>query len=211
MPTATLNHVPGKRKPDTNISKDAHLPKRPRSNDPKTPIPALLAPHETIVAELNSKYDILPASVISSTQIKNRITQVANHIITQGDRPRVALLYARTGDVCKLITVVEKCKRIVNEEGKAYYQYNQLFDQPEKSKSKDIVEETILEKDAQEDNDSDNDDFEVMHNSRFEDAVLPKPSPRSVKSMRVFISTVPIQELKIKKGVTVQSGTAKQA
>ncbi|KAF4952312.1 hypothetical protein FGADI_6850 [Fusarium gaditjirri] len=210
MPTATSNHASGKRKTDTNVSKDAHLPKRPRNNDPKTSIPALLAPHEAIIAELNSKYDILPASVISSTQIKKRIMQVANHIITQGDRPRVALLYARTADVCKLITVMEKCKRIVTEEGKAYYQYNQLFDQPEKSKSKDIVEETILEKNIQEDNDCDNDDFEVMH-SRFEGAVLPQPSPRSVKSMRIFISTEPIQELKIKKGVTVQSGTAKQA
>ncbi|KAI1009481.1 hypothetical protein LB504_003634 [Fusarium proliferatum] len=210
MSIATSNHVSGKRKPDTNVSNETHLTKRPRNNEPKTPTPALLAPHETIIAELNSKYDILPASVISSTRIKKRIMQVANHIMTQGDRPPVALLYARTGDVCKLITVVEKCKRIVAEEGKAYYQYNQLFDQPEKSKSKDIIEETILEKNIQEENDSDNDEFEVMH-SRFESAVLPQPSPRSVKSLRVFISTVPIQELKIKKGVTVQSGTAKQA
>ncbi|KAF5663256.1 hypothetical protein FDENT_13186 [Fusarium denticulatum] len=210
MPTATSKHASGKRKPDTNVSKDVHLTKRPRNNDPKTPTPALLAPHETIIAELNSKYDILPASVISSTKIKKRVIQVTEHIMTQDDRPRVALLYARTTDVCKLITVVETCKRIVSEEGKAYYQYNQLFDQPERSKSNDIIEETILEKTIQEDNDSDNDDFEVMH-SRFEDAVLPQPSPRSVKSMRVFISTMPIQELKIKKGVTVQSGTAKQA
>ncbi|KAF5543503.1 hypothetical protein FNAPI_9644 [Fusarium napiforme] len=210
MPTATSKHASGKRKPDTNASKDAHLTKRPRNNDPKAPTPALLAPHETIIAELNSKYDILPASVISSTKIKKRIMQVTDHIMTQGDRPRVALLYARTADVCKLITVVETCKRIVSEEGESYYQYNQLFDQPERSKINDVIEETILEKNIQEDNDSDNDDFEVMH-SRFEDAVLPQPSPRSVKSMRVFISTMPIQELKIKKGVTVQSGTAKQA
>ncbi|KAF5593817.1 DNA RNA-binding Alba [Fusarium pseudocircinatum] len=208
MPTATSKHASGKRKPDTNVSKDTHLTKRPRNNDPKTPTPALLAPHESIIADLNSKYDILPASVISSTKIKKRIMQVTDHIMTQGDRPRVVLLYARTADVCKLITVVETCKRIVSEEGKAYYQYNQLFDQPERSKSNEIIEETILEKNIQEDNDSDNDDFEVMH-SRFEDAVLPQPSPRSVKSMRAFISTVPIQELKIKKGVTVQSGTAK--
>ncbi|KAF5597052.1 uncharacterized protein FSUBG_8622 [Fusarium subglutinans] len=210
MPTATSNHASGKRKPDTTASKDAHLTKRPRNTDPKTPTPALLTPHEAIIAELNSKYDILPASVISSTKIKKRIMQVANHIMAQGDRPRVALLYARTADVCKLITVVEKCKLIVTEEGKSYHQYNQLFDQPEKSKRRDIIEETVLEDNIQEDNDSDNDDFEVMH-SRFEGAVLPQPSPRSVKSMRVFISTVPIQELKIKKGVTVQSGTAKQA
>ncbi|KAF9779096.1 hypothetical protein IL306_002469 [Fusarium sp. DS 682] len=210
MPTTTFNHTSNKRKPGTHLSIDGHLPKRARSNEPQTPTPALIAPHEPIIAELNSKYDILPASVISSTKIKKRTTQVANHIITQGDRPRVALLYARTGDVCKLITVVEKCKQILTEEGEAYYQYNQLFDQPEKSQSKDIVEETILEKGPQKDDDSDSDDFEVMH-SRFEDAVLSRPSSRSVKSMRVFISTVPIQELKIKRGITVQSHTTKQA
>ncbi|KAF4344693.1 hypothetical protein FBEOM_1360 [Fusarium beomiforme] len=208
MSTTTFGHTSNKRKPDTNPSKDGHLPKRTRSNEHQTSTPALITPHEPIIAELNSKYDILPASVISSTQIKKRITQVANHIITRSDRPRVALLYARTADVCKLITVVEKCKGILKEEGKAYYQYNQLFDQPEKPKSMDIVEETILEKGARKDDDSDSDDFEVMH-SRFEDAVLPRPSSRSVKSMRVFISTVLIQELKIKKGITVQSDTAK--
>jgi hypothetical protein len=107
--------------------------------------------------------------------------------------------------------VIEKCKQVLSEEGKQYYQYNQLFDQPEKPKQKDIVEETILEKDAmnEEDDDSDSDDFEVMH-SRFEDAVLPCPSQRTIKSMRVFLSVVSIPELKSKKGVTVQSGAAKQ-
>ena len=86
---------------------------------------------------------------------------------------------------------------------------NQLFDLPEKAKRKDIVEETILEKGVEDDDDSDSDDFEVMH-SRFEDAVLPRPSTRSVKSMRVFLSIAPIQELKSKQGVAVQSSMGKQ-
>jgi hypothetical protein len=155
---------------------------------------------------------VLPASVISSTQIKKRITHVSNHLLAQGDRSPIALLYARTADVCKLITVVEKCKQVLDEEGKQYYQYNQLFDQPDKPRRKDVIEETILEKGAvdEEGDGSDSDDFEVMH-SRFEDAVLPRPSPRTIKSMRVFLSIAPIPELKLKKGVTVQSGTAKQS
>jgi hypothetical protein len=108
--------------------------------------------------------------------------------------------------------VVEKCKQVLDEEGKQYYQYNQLFDQPDKPRRKDVIEETILEKGAvdEEGDGSDSDDFEVMH-SRFEDAVLPRPSPRTIKSMRVFLSIAPIPELKLKKGVTVQSGTAKQS
>ncbi|KAF4446924.1 hypothetical protein F53441_9470 [Fusarium austroafricanum] len=209
MPVTAVNRGAGKRKPDTGLSKYPPSQKRPRNDDAQPPTPALMAPHESIITELNSKYDILPASVISSTQVKKRITHVANHLLAQRARPQVALLYARTTDVCKLITVVETCKRILNEEGKSYYQYNQLFDQPEKPKMRDIVEETMVEKGVEEDDGSDSDDFEIMH-SRFEDAVLPRPSLRSVKSLRIFLSVVPIQDLKSRKGVTVQSGTSKQ-
>ncbi|RGP74400.1 hypothetical protein FSPOR_1409 [Fusarium sporotrichioides] len=211
MSGANLTQGPGKRRPDTNPSPNAQSTKRPRSDDAPAQTFTLVAPHESIIAELNPKYEVLSASVISSTQIKKRITHVINHLLAQDDRPQIALLYARTADVCKLITVVEKCKQVLSEEGKQYYQYNQLFDQPEKPKRKDIVEETILEKGAMdgEDNDSGSDDFEVMH-SRFEDAVLPRLSQRTIKSMRVFLSIVPVPELKLKKGVTVQPGTAKR-
>ncbi|RSM10477.1 hypothetical protein CEP52_003571 [Fusarium oligoseptatum] len=157
------------------------------------------SPHEAILAELRSKYEVLAVSVISSTKITKRITSVVSHLLEESERPRLVLLHARTADVCKLITVVEKCKRVLGEEGKAYYQYNQLFDLPEKPKKRDLVEETVLENDAEEGDGSDSDDFEVMH-SRFEDAVLPRPSTRSVKSMRVFLSIAPIMELKSKKG-----------
>ena len=199
MSATNLEQGSGKRKPDTSLSSDAQPIKRSRSHEVPTKTFALAAPHESITAELKPRYDVLPASVISSTQIKKRITYVVNHLLAQGDRPRVALLYARTDDVCKLITVVEKCKRVLSEEGKPYYQYNQLFDQPEKPRRKDIVEETILEDGAM--NNGDDSD------SRFEDAVLPRPSPRTIKSMRVFISITPIPELKLKKSVTVQSGS----
>ncbi|KAF4970801.1 hypothetical protein FSARC_2236 [Fusarium sarcochroum] len=210
MPATSPSRSSGKRKPVGNLSKDTQSQKRPRSNDAQPSTPTLLAPHESIIAELKPKFDILPASVISSTQIRKRIIHVTSHLLGQGERPRVVLLYARTADVCKLITVVEKCKRILSEDGKTCYQYNQLFDLPEKPKNKDIVEETILEKGAEDDDDdSDSDDFEVMH-SRFEDAVLPRPSTRSVKSVRVFLSIAPIQELKSKQGVTVQSSMGKQ-
>ncbi|QPC77373.1 hypothetical protein HYE68_008125 [Fusarium pseudograminearum] len=211
MSNANLTQGSGKRRPDTNRSENAKPTKRTQSDDVQIQTFALGAPHESIIAELKPKYDVLPASVISSTQIKKRVTHVANHLLAQGDRPQIALLYARTADVCKLITVVEKCKQVLSEEGKQYYQYNQLFDQPEKPRRKDIVEETILEKGTmdEEGDGSGSEDFEVMH-SRFEDAVLPRPSQRIIKSMRVFLSIVPIPELKLKKGVTVQSGTAKQ-
>ncbi|KAJ4125110.1 hypothetical protein NW768_009452 [Fusarium equiseti] len=207
MPATNLEQGSGKRKPDTTLSNDAQPIKRSRGHEASTRTFTLAAPHESIIAELKPRYDVLPASVISSTQIKKRITYVVSHLLAPGDRPRIALLYARTDDVCKLITVVEKCKRVLSEEGKPYYQYNQLFDQTERPRRKDIVEETILEDGAMDNgDDSDSDEFEVMH-SRFEDAVLPRSCPRIIKSMRVFLSITPIPELKSRKGVTVQSGS----
>ncbi|KAF4466143.1 DNA RNA-binding Alba [Fusarium albosuccineum] len=207
MPAASQKQDSAKRKTGPNTSKDADPKKRTRSQDPQLPISALIAPHEAILAELESKYDVLAASIISSTHISKRITHVVSHLVGESEQPRAVLLHARTADVCKLITVVEKCKRVLGEEGKACWQYNQLFDLPEKPKKREIIEETVLGKGVQDD-DSDSDDFEVMH-SRFEDAVLPRPSARSVKSMRVFLSIAPIPELKSKKGVTVQSGAGK--
>lgn len=114
----------------------------------------------------------------------------------------MVLLHSRTGEVCKLITIVEQCKRLLKEEGKTWFQYNEMFEVPERER-KDVVEETVLEKDG-EDEDSDGDDFEVMA-SRFEEAVMPEPSRRVVKSLRVFLSVGEVGDLKNRKGVTVQS------
>ncbi|KAI9167665.1 hypothetical protein HJFPF1_03798 [Paramyrothecium foliicola] len=165
---------------------------------------SLVTPHEAVLSELSPRYNVLPASVISSTKIQKRVTSIASHILAtcESERPPIGLLYARTADVCKLITIVEQCKRVFAEEGKPWYQYNQLFDLPlSEKKLKDVVEETVLEEAAE---GSDSDDFEVME-SRFEKAVLPSVSTRVAKSMRVFLSIRPVPDLKLKTGVTVQT------
>jgi hypothetical protein len=106
--------------------------------------------------------------------------------------------------VCKLISIVEQCKRVLGKEGKTWYQYNDMFELPQREK-RGRIEETVLEKDGDEnEDDSDDDDFEVMA-SRFESAVLPEPSRRVVKSLRVFLSLKAVDDLKNREGVTVQS------
>ncbi|KAF7547102.1 hypothetical protein G7Z17_g7953 [Cylindrodendrum hubeiense] len=192
----------GKRKHATSLPKETDSSKRARTRNAQPANPSLIGPHESIVAELAPKYDVLAASVISSTQIRKRVTYITSHLLAEAEQPRVALLYTRTADVCKLITIVEQCKRVLGEEGRTWYQYNQLFDLPEEPKKRDVVEETVLGK--RQDEDEDSDDFEVMH-SRFEDAVLPRPSARSVKSMRVFLSVAPVPELKSKRDITSQA------
>lgn len=105
-----------------------------------------------------------------------------------------------------MITIVEQCKRLLREEGKTCFQYNEMFELPE-AKRKDLIEETVLERNRDEENggeDEDEDDFETMA-SRFERAVIPEPSKRVTMSLRVFLSKKEVVDLKARKGVTVQS------
>lgn len=129
------------------------------------------------------------------------------------------LLYARPPEVCKLITVVETCKRLLKAEGKSWWQYNEMFEMEleEKEKAKeggnvDVVEKTVLEGVGEEeaDDDEEDEDFEVME-SRFEKAVLPPQRPTTVKSLRVFLALNAVQELKTREGVTVQTSEVKPA
>ncbi|KAI6784458.1 uncharacterized protein J7T54_006503 [Emericellopsis cladophorae] len=118
----------------------------------------------------------------------------------------VVLLHARQPEVGKLITVAEQCKRILKEQGRSVYQYNQPFEVPEalqKVKKPDIVEKTMLEDEVDGDGDTEDDYFETMQ-SRFEKAILPPAPKRLPRSMRVFLSLSPVPELKGKTNVTLQ-------
>ncbi len=219
MPAAAMDPVSKKRKPSTSID---HTAKKPRPQNDATSAPQaqdspLYKPHAAILQDLAAKYDILPASVISSTPIRKRLVHMTTHLLgTAGEqkKPRAVLLYARTAEVCKMITVAEKCKRLLEEQGKAvWFQYNQLFDLPRedaerarnKKKRKQVVEETVLHVEEEDDEEDDESDaFETMQ-SRFEKAVLPPTPERTTKSLRIFLSTAAIPELKAKDGVTVQT------
>ncbi|ODA80323.1 hypothetical protein RJ55_03281 [Drechmeria coniospora] len=191
-----------KRKLPTETPQTPSSPANAHPQGQQRKLPRLIGPHESITAELQLKHDVLVASVISSTKIRKRITQIAAHLGESAGKPRVVLLHARTAEVCKMITIVEHCKRALKEKGKAWYQYNQLFDVPdEPRKKRDVVEETVLDK---EDEPSDDDDFEAMQ-SRFENALLPPASDRTVKSMRIFLSPQLVPELRSKDDVTEQT------
>lgn len=248
MPAADMEQASKKRKPSTSIEKSAKKPRPPTDTSPGAvaAVPQaqdspLFKPHAAVLQGLASRYNILPASVISSTPIRRRLVHMTSHLLgTAADGlqrpttteqskklPRATLLYARPSEVCKMITVAEKCKRILEEQGQTtWYQYNQLFDLPgedaerarqkTQKKKRRAVEETVLHIDEEyegaheedEDDDSESDAFETMQ-SRFEKAVLPPPPDRTTKSLRIFLSTVPIPELKAKDGVTVQSSEQK--
>ncbi|KAK2065520.1 hypothetical protein LY76DRAFT_586237 [Colletotrichum caudatum] len=198
----------GNKKRKSSTTAESADPKKSRAaaasnGGPTTPLPS----HDALLASLRPKYDVLPAFTISSTKIQKRVRWLLRHLRKDdGDpRKRAVLLYARPGDVVKMITIAELVKRIVAEdEGGRWYQYNQMYELPPKA---DVVEETMLGGRGPAEaagGDVDDDDFEVMEN-RFERAVLPPPASRTAKSLSVFLSLAPIPELRAKDDVTTQT------
>lgn len=104
-----------------------------------------------------------------------------------------------------MITVAEQCKRMLDEQGRAWYQYNELFDLPVEARKRRIASKKADSEEVDDDeSDSDDNAFETMQ-SRFEQAALPPPRARAYKSLRIFISSQPIPDLKARENVTVQT------
>ncbi|KAG5977546.1 hypothetical protein E4U55_006680 [Claviceps digitariae] len=213
MPPAKTVHAPPSKNKKRKHAPDIPNPsKRCKSQSSPNPMTSLIAPHEALISQLRPKHNILAASVISSTKIRKRVLQITSHLGRQSDLPPVVLLHARTAEVCKMISIVEQCKRILGDQGKSWFQYNQMFDLP--AVERDVVEdtETVLDGETGESSEDDDDDvFESMA-SRFEKAVGPAPKSRerTVRSMRVFLSGQAIGVLRGMKGVTMQSSEVRK-
>lgn len=211
--TVTSSDGNRKRKSTVMIEPEDLKKKKKKTKSSHTGPPSTPTPHGALLEELSPKYDVLPAFTISSTKIHRRVEWLLLHLRkNNGDaRKRVVLLYARPGEVGKMITISEQVKRIVAEEeeesgggGGQWYQYNKMYELPPKP---EIVEETVLAgADGNEySDDDDNDDaFEIME-SRFQQATVPQPTKRTQMSLSIFLSLVPIPELKAKEGVTQQT------
>lgn len=195
----STDNAPKKRK---HSSSQPASSKKPRTQEN----PTLIGPHEAVLKELSAKHNVLALSVLSSTQIRKRVSSATSHLLDKSAESRAILLHARPADVCKMITVAEQCKRVLGEQAQAWYQYNELFDLPPeaKKKKKNTPERIDVEEGAEEDSDSDGGAFEAME-SRFEQAVLPPPRVRTSKSLRIFISHQAIPELKSRENVTIQT------
>ncbi|KAL7936615.1 hypothetical protein V8C35DRAFT_295960 [Trichoderma chlorosporum] len=195
---------------DNASKKRKHSSSQPASSKkPRTQgNPTLLGPHEATLKELSAKHNILALSVLSSTQIRKRVSSASSHLLDdKSPESRAVLFHARPADVCKMITVAEQCKRLLGEKGQAWYQYNELFDLPpeaKKKKNKITSENVDVEEEVEQDSDSDEGAFEAME-SRFEQAVMPPPRVRTYKSLRIFISRQAVPELKSRENVTVQT------
>lgn len=223
----SVPEMPNK-KPKTATSglSEASLPPSPAPVPIPTPevTSTLSETHLSIIAALKPKYDVLPASTISSTKIHKRVVRVLDHLRKDTGDPRhpVALLHARPPEVCKMITIAEQVKRELlaapGTEQRKWFQYNMMYAVPPKRKAPDVVDETVLGgrraedgnrgthgEDEDDDEDDEDDDYFEALDSRFQKAVLPERS-RHHMSLSIFLSQVPISELKERDGVSVQMG-----
>lgn len=196
--------------------------KKQRVGPSSSSIPRTLPmqPHEDLLAELKGKYTILTASVISSSKINKKVTQVLSHLghvdlFSQSSVPGVMMLHARVGDSGKMVTVMELAKKRMDEAGQPWYQYNRVYEVSDngtklkpagKAFDHTVIEKSVIEgQDG--DEDEDEDDFEPVETA-FDRAVRDKPASDSKETyMSVFLSRVPIPELQSKAFITLQTST----
>lgn len=237
--TTTIDTMPEARTPkkrkEASAAPKTTSPKRARVDKPQTKKtttqpaqPATLsAPHEAVISELSTRYNVLSQSVISSSEICRRVARSKDHLRPSssdensgsGSKPPIVLLHSRPAETCKLITIVEQTKRAL---GTPWFQYNQLFEVPadmakdggaeNKGRGRDVVERTVLDKDQEEEDEEEEEEddeeyFEAMRD-RFEKATGTSEAQkaRPTWSMRVFLATAAVPELKARAGVSLQTG-----
>lgn len=137
--------------------------------------------------------------------------------------PGVVMLHARAGEANKLVTVMELAKRRLTESGYKWYQYNRVYEVAEerrvegtkkndgtdhsKNKTTDdslmVIDDTLLEKEEG-DEDDEADAFEPIK-TLMDLTIQDKPATESKNAyMSVFLSRVPMPELKAMPGFTLQ-------
>jgi len=182
----------------------------------------LLEPHEAFLAKLRGKYDVHILSVISSSKIEQRVTRLLEHLSQfhpsdMSVLPGVVMVHARSPDAPKLVSVIEIVRLRVHQSGQKWYQYNRVYDvereAPTAQELPSVIEDTVMEdtngksRAADKKYDSDEGAFEPMP-ARFVEAVTKQPSTTSLTNMSVFLSRVPIPELRSEGCFTLQTNEA---
>lgn len=209
--------VPGTKSSPTHTKPN----KRQRVGSSTATMPTTLPmqPHEEILQELQGKYSIATTSVIASTKINKKVTQVLSHLghvdlFSQSSVPGVMMAHARANDVNKMVTVMEIAKRQMNQAGQPWYQYNRVYEVadgriPKANAAGRGADQTVIENTVLAGGDADEDDeedaFEPVENT-FERAIREKPAEESKTTyMSIFLSRVPMPELQSKAYITLQT------
>ncbi len=184
--------------PDTTTT-DISPKKKRVAIDPSEYQSPSLEPYRPLLAALQTKYEVQPMSVVSSTSISKHINKALAHLgrfsfLDDSVLPGVVLLYAKSKAANKVVTVAETIRRRIAEGDQKWYQYNVLYEiaspaGPESEPS--MIEDTML---VDEDDGQEEKNIESTGPTIFESAVEPAEL-KNQSIMSVFISRVPIAEL----------------
>lgn len=138
--------------------------------------------------DLGRDYNVLLLPIKSPTSISKRVTAVLNHITdksTDSKQP-ICCLQARAKVASKLISIVEIAKRQLATDQTALFQYNALSSEMVTlSKRRDPSEKI----EGGQDDESGNEE-EAFQSMEEKDKI------RATPVMTVYLSTIPIKELK---------------
>jgi hypothetical protein len=160
-------------------------------------------PHEQLIAQLGSHYDIKTLSVLTSTKISKHIDKVLKHLgrfdtVDASVLPGVVLLYGKAEAASKVITISETVRRRIAEAEQKWYLYNVLSEvEVELAAARcddlSIANDTALfpqEVDDDVEEEGDDEFFETMRQ-----AVEPTRKTRQQAFFSIFLSCLPVLEL----------------
>ncbi|MCJ1255581.1 hypothetical protein MMC24_003398 [Lignoscripta atroalba] len=106
-------------------------------NNHQTTVPATKLPIQMLPSEiqhLQSKYDFITMSIISSSKIEQKVRNLLLHLekfsITDTiSKPGVVILHAKSSVASKLVSIVEIAKKNVEKDGGKWWQYSRLHGQ----------------------------------------------------------------------------------
>lgn len=141
---------------------------------------------------LSQSHSLIRLSVISSTQISTRVSQILEKLgnVTPDGKPVIIALASKSKVASKLISIVEIVKRELTAKNIKCYQYNALLSQlitvennPENRKN-DNTEKSMKEADGEDSDEA----FQTMGESGQKQKTVP--------FMTTYLSVQPVKELK---------------
>ncbi|CCC13093.1 hypothetical protein SMACR_06311 [Sordaria macrospora] len=183
-------------------------------------------PYASLLAKLRPRYEVKTMSVMPSTSIAKHVDKALQHLDRfnlwdQSVLPGVVLLSAKPVASSKLVTIAELVRRRIGEGEQKWFQYNVLTETEEVEEGSggmEVVEDAVM--DLTKDGDDDEEEaFETMGDRNnnnnegqrrqqqqtvFERAIEPT-KVRHNKYVSVFLSRIPIEELRTMRNIAVQS------
>ncbi len=209
-----LGQALAKRKHHASAADNEVSTKRQRFADdiPNPSFPSL-EPYGPLLAQLGSKYQVKPLSVISSTRICKHIDKALEHLgrfsfLDDSVLPGVIFLHGKSKSASKAITIAETIRRRIADAEQKWYQYNVLYEitSPDPLAENFVVRDTQIEEEyeVQETRDGKQTRARPSGSTLFEAAVEPAMA-RSQAILAIFLSRVPVCELAVMSQVGFQT------